>query len=59
MKRSLIFLFAIIVFVSLCFSSELTLDVKEHTLSNGMKILMILNLEFRGLSAIFTIELVP
>jgi len=41
MKRSLIFLFAIIVFVSLCFSSELTLDVKEHTLSNGMKILMI------------------
>jgi predicted Zn-dependent peptidase len=41
MKRALIFLFILIAFVSFAISSEFTLEVKEHVLSNGLKILMI------------------
>ncbi|MDH5744136.1 MAG: insulinase family protein [Candidatus Aminicenantes bacterium] len=41
MKRFLIFLFTLLVFVSLIVATEIKLDVKEHILPNGMKILMI------------------
>jgi predicted Zn-dependent peptidase len=41
MKRFLIFLFTLLVFVSLVVATEIKLDVKEHILANGMKILMI------------------
>jgi predicted Zn-dependent peptidase len=41
MKRILAFLFLLLVPASLSMTADLKLDVKEHTLSNGMKILMI------------------
>ena len=41
MRRFFIFFISILVFTSLSFSGELKLDVQEHVLSNGMKILMI------------------
>lgn len=41
MKRYLGFLVSILVLISLSFSGEFKLDVKEHVLPNGMKILMI------------------
>ncbi len=41
MKRSLIFLFTLLAFASLIVAAEIKLDVKEHVLPNGMKILMI------------------
>jgi len=41
MKRSLILLFAFVVLASLAQAAEVKLDVKEHVLSNGMKILMV------------------
>jgi predicted Zn-dependent peptidase len=41
MKRTFLFLAVFIGMISLLVSAELTLDVKEHVLANGMKILMI------------------
>jgi predicted Zn-dependent peptidase len=41
MKRISILLLALLVVVSLARAADLKLDVQEHTLSNGMKILMI------------------
>lgn len=41
MKRILILFFMLIVFTSLAITAEIKLDVKEHMLPNGMKILMI------------------
>ncbi len=41
MKRTLVILFTLLVFASLITAAEIKLDVKEHVLSNGMKILMI------------------
>jgi len=41
MKRTLILFFTLLVFGSLAISAEIELDVKEHVLSNGLKILMI------------------
>jgi len=41
MKRTLLFLFVLFAFTSLIASGEIKLDVKEHVLPNGMKILMI------------------
>ena len=41
MKRSFVALSALFVFVTFAFSGEVSLDVKEHVLANGMKILMI------------------
>ena len=41
MKRSLTFLFVLLASLSLAVAAEITLDVKEHVLPNGMKILMI------------------
>lgn len=41
MKRFLVFFFTLFVFASLAAPEEIKLDVKEHVLSNGMKILMI------------------
>ncbi|MFB0564423.1 MAG: M16 family metallopeptidase [Candidatus Aminicenantaceae bacterium] len=41
MKRTLVLIFILIAFASLAVSAEIKLDVKEHVLSNGLKILMI------------------
>ncbi len=41
MKRTLVLFFTLLVFVSLAVSAEIQLDVKEHVLSNGLKILII------------------
>jgi predicted Zn-dependent peptidase len=41
MKRTCIFFLAIFLLASVVHSSEVTLDVQEHVLSNGLKILMI------------------
>jgi len=41
MKRTLTFLFTLFAFAALVAAADLKLDVKEHVLSNGMKILMI------------------
>lgn len=41
MKRTFILFFTLLVFVFLPVSAEIKLDVKEHVLSNGLKILMI------------------
>ncbi len=41
MKKSIIASLAFFLFFASAFSNEITLDVKEHTLPNGMKILMI------------------
>lgn len=41
MKRILVLFFMLIVFTSLAITAEIKLDVKEHMLPNGMKILMI------------------
>lgn len=41
MKRTFILFFTLLVFVFLAVSAEIKLDVKEHVLSNGLKILMI------------------
>ena len=41
MKRTLIFLSTLLAFASLIVAAEIKLDVKEHVLPNGMKILMI------------------
>ncbi|MGB2845180.1 MAG: insulinase family protein, partial [Candidatus Aminicenantaceae bacterium] len=41
MKRTLILLFTLLTFASLIVAAEIELDVKEHVLSNGLKILMI------------------
>ncbi len=41
MKRTWTLIFVFIVLAFSAFSAEVTLDVKEHTLANGMKILMI------------------
>lgn len=41
MKRTFILFFTLLVFGSLAVSAEIELDVKEHVLSNGLKILMI------------------
>jgi predicted Zn-dependent peptidase len=41
MKRTLVLLFTLLAFASLIVAAEIELDVKEHVLSNGMKILMI------------------
>ncbi|NQT80003.1 MAG: insulinase family protein [Candidatus Aminicenantes bacterium] len=41
MKRTLILLFTLLTFASLIVAAEIKLDVKEHVLSNGLKILMI------------------
>jgi predicted Zn-dependent peptidase len=41
MKRTLVFFFTLLAFASLIVAAEIKLDVKEHVLPNGMKILMI------------------
>jgi len=41
MKRSLLTFLALLAFTTLAVSGELSLDVKEHVLANGMKILMV------------------
>jgi predicted Zn-dependent peptidase len=41
LKRAFVFFFVFIVFASLVGVAEIKLDVKEHVLSNGLKILMI------------------
>jgi predicted Zn-dependent peptidase len=41
MKRTLFLFFTLLAFVSLAVSAEIQLDVKEHVLSNGLKILII------------------
>ncbi|NIN00393.1 MAG: hypothetical protein GTO24_20635 [candidate division Zixibacteria bacterium] len=41
MKRTLVLFFTLLAFVSLAVSAEIQLDVKEHVLSNGLKILII------------------
>ena len=41
MKRSLVLLFTLLALAWLAVAAEVKLDVKEHVLSNGMKILMI------------------
>jgi predicted Zn-dependent peptidase len=41
MKRTLVILFTLLAFASLVAAAEIKLDVKEHMLPNGMKILMI------------------
>ena len=41
MKRTLVLLFTLLVCVSLIGAAEIKLDVQEHTLSNGLRILMI------------------
>jgi len=41
MKRTLVLFLTLLVFCSLAFSVEIELAVKEHVLSNGLKILMI------------------
>jgi len=41
MKRNLVLLFTLLAFATLAFSAEIQLDVKEHVLSNGLKILII------------------
>jgi predicted Zn-dependent peptidase len=43
MKRTLVLFFALFILTSLALTSEIDLDVQEHVLSNGMKILMIQN----------------
>ena len=43
MKRTFVLFFTLLVFCSLTFSADIKLDVKEHVLSNGLKILMIQN----------------
>ena len=45
MKRFLpfVFLFIFVIFASVLFAQEIKLDVKEHTLKNGMKILILEN----------------
>jgi predicted Zn-dependent peptidase len=41
MKRTLVLFFTLLALVSLAVSAEIQLDVKEHVLSNGLKILII------------------
>jgi predicted Zn-dependent peptidase len=41
MKRTLVLIFTVLAFASLIVAAEIKLDVKEHVLPNGMKILMI------------------
>ena len=41
MKRTLVLLFTLLAFASLIIAAEVELDVKEHVLSNGLKILML------------------
>lgn len=41
MKRSILALFALVAVAGLAIGADITLDVKEHVLPNGMKILMI------------------
>jgi len=41
MKRNLILFFTLLAFASLAVTAEIELDVKEHVLPNGMKILML------------------
>ncbi len=41
MKRIFILIVTLLVFCTLTFSAEIELDVKEHVLSNGLKILMV------------------
>lgn len=41
MKRTFILIFTLLVFVSLAVSQDVKLDVQEHVLSNGLKILMV------------------
>jgi predicted Zn-dependent peptidase len=41
MKRNLVLLFTLFAFATLAVSAEIQLDVKEHVLSNGLKILII------------------
>ena len=41
MKRTLVLFFTLLVFGSMAISAEIELDVKEHMLANGLKILMI------------------
>jgi predicted Zn-dependent peptidase len=41
MKRSVLAVATLLALVAVAFSGEITLDVKEHVLGNGMKILMI------------------
>jgi len=41
MKRNIVFFFTLLAFASLVVAAEIKLDVKEHVLPNGMKILMI------------------
>ncbi|MCJ7611520.1 MAG: insulinase family protein, partial [Candidatus Aminicenantes bacterium] len=41
MKRSLVLLFTLLTLAWLAVAAEVKLDVKEHVLSNGMKILMV------------------
>jgi predicted Zn-dependent peptidase len=41
MKRTLVLIFTLLAFASLIVAAEIKLDVKEHVLPNGMKILMI------------------
>jgi predicted Zn-dependent peptidase len=43
MKRSLVLIFTLLVLVSLSLSQDVKLDVVEHTLANGLKILMVEN----------------
>ena len=43
MKRTLVLFFALLILTSLAAASEVKLDVQEHVLSNGMRILMIQN----------------
>ncbi len=43
MRRKWLFALAIFFMATLVFSAEVTLDVKEHVLANGLKILMIRN----------------
>jgi len=41
MKRVIAFFFTLIFIASLIGAAEIKLDIKEHTLANGLKILMI------------------
>ena len=43
MRRTWLFAFIFLIIAAIVFSAEVTLDVKEHVLSNGLKILMIQN----------------
>jgi predicted Zn-dependent peptidase len=41
MKRIVVFILTLLAFASLIVAAEIKLDVKEHVLPNGMKILMV------------------